>query len=277
MAASADLLMRIIARKREEVAARRRARPASALRDAVPHAPRDASWSAPRDFAAALRRATPAIIAEIKRRSPSKGPLCETLDPAGVARAYETGGAAALSVLTDREFFGGSDDDLVAARATVSLPVLRKDFTIDAWQIAEAAALGADAVLLIVAVLSDGQLGEFIGAAREYELAALVEVHDERDLERAAAAGAALIGVNNRDLRTFAVDIETAIRLRPMIPPGCLSVAESGIRTAGDVARLRAAGYNALLVGEALIASGDPGGQLRRLLGGDGPQREGRP
>ena len=250
----------IVARKRVEVARRKAVRPLTALRDAA--AP------ALRDFAAALRGPGVAAIAEVKRRSPSGGVLREQVDPAALAGEYERNGAAALSVLTDVEYFGGRDEDLTAARRATSLPVLRKDFTVDEYQIHEARRLGADAVLLIVRILGDGELNEFLGLAHELGLAALVEVHDERELERALAAGAGLLGVNNRDLGTLEVSLETALRLAREIPDDCLSVAESGVRTRADVQRLEQAGYDAMLVGETLLRSSDPGARLRGLLGG---------
>jgi indole-3-glycerol phosphate synthase len=258
------MLDRIIARKREEVSERRLRRPLAALRE-FPPPPR-------RDFTAAIAAPGLSVIAEIKRRSPSRGVLREDLDPRHLARSYEDGGAAALSVLTDREFFGGSEQDLQEARACVRLPVLRKDFTIDEYQVYEARALGADAVLLIVRVLSRTQLCELLAAAAAVGLAALVEVHDEAELETALACGAVLIGVNNRDLRTFGVSLEVARRLRPRIPPGCLCVAESGVETREDVRVLESLGYDAALIGEALVRAADPGRRLRELRGLAGVQ-----
>ncbi len=253
------MLERIIVRKREEVSERRMRRPLAALRE-FPAAP-------PRDFSAAIAAPGLSVIAEIKRRSPSRGVLREDLDPRDLARSYERGGAAALSVLTDREFFGGSEQDLQEARACVGLPVLRKDFTIDEYQVHEARALGADAILLIVRVLSRTQLSELLAAAAAAGLAALVEVHDETELETAVACGAVLVGVNNRDLGTFEVSLEVARRLRPRIPPGCLCVAESGIETREDMRVLESLGYDAVLIGEALVRAADPGGRLRELRG----------
>jgi indole-3-glycerol phosphate synthase len=208
-----------------------------------------------------------AVISEIKRRSPSKGDLDPGLDAAEVASAYERGGAACLSVLTDRAFFGGSPEDLVEARAACSLPVLRKDFTVSVLDVYDARRMGADAVLLIAAALSDAELAEFLEAAGKCSLAALVEVHDDEELARALAVGADLVGVNQRDLSTFEVDHERALRLGAAIPPGVVSVAESGIRDAADVAALAAAGYRAVLVGETLVRSGDRSGAVADLLG----------
>lgn len=214
---------------------------------------------APRGFAAGLRAAhKPAIIAEIKRRSPVKGNLRVDLDAAQVGRAYQAGGAACLSVLTDDESFGGSADDLRTARAATSLPVLRKDFTVSAADVCDARLMGADAVLLIVAALDDVELGAFRTLAVEVGLDALVEVHDEAELERALAVGADLVGVNQRDLATFHVDRGRAARLSKAIPPGVTLVGESGIRDAADVAALLDAGVHAVLVGETLVTADDP-------------------
>ncbi len=224
-----------------------------------------------RDFTAALvagREARGvAVISEIKRRSPSKGDLDPTLDPAAVAAAYETGGSSCLSVLTDEAFFGGSRADLEAARVACSLPVLRKDFTVGPLDVCDAGAMGADAVLLIVAALADDELADLLTLARDLGLAALVEVHDEPELDRALAAGAELVGVNQRDLRTFEVDRERAVRLGARIPDGVVAVAESGIRDAADVGRLAAAGYSAVLVGETLVRSADRSSAVDGLLG----------
>ncbi|MGH9068317.1 MAG: indole-3-glycerol phosphate synthase TrpC [Acidimicrobiales bacterium] len=248
----ATYLDRILARHREAAGADRR--PVGQLVEAALDAP------APRGFAAAISdRAGDgvAVVAEIKRRSPSRGALDEGLDPARAARDYESGGAACLSVLTDGEFFGGSPEDLRAARAGCSLPVLRKDFTVSEQDVADTRIMGADAVLLIAAALSDGELAAFHGLARRLGLDALVEVHDEAEVDRALAAGATLVGVNQRDLYSFEVDRERAGRLRPRIPPGVVAVAESGIASPEDAARLAGAGYDAVLVGEWLVRSGD--------------------
>ena len=199
-----------------------------------------------------------AVIAEVKRRSPSKGPLAPDLDPAGLARAYEDGGAAAVSVLTDVQFFGGSPEDLAAARAATGLPVLRKDFTVDARDVVDARLMGADCVLLIAAALDQAELVDFMALANQVGLDALVEIHDEEELERAVAAGADLIGVNQRDLVTFAVDTDRAVRMAPQMPAGVVRVAESGIAGPHDASVLAEAGYHAVLVGESLVTSGDP-------------------
>ncbi|MBX7184259.1 MAG: indole-3-glycerol phosphate synthase TrpC [Vicinamibacteria bacterium] len=219
-----------------------------------------------RDFARALRGPGLSVIAEIKRRSPSKGELQPQLDVAETARAYSLGGAAAISCLTDARFFGARDDDFAQAR-TAGLPVLRKDFLIDEIQIDESASLGAAAVLLIVKILEGRRLETLLRHAASLGLEALVEVHDEAELDRALSAGASIVGVNNRDLGTLEVDPERALRLRPRIPAGTLSVAESGVRSRGDIDSLAAAGFDAVLIGEALVASSDPVAALMNLTG----------
>jgi indole-3-glycerol phosphate synthase len=219
-----------------------------------------------RDFLAALTSRQPAVIAEIKKASPSKGVLAEEFDPAAIARLYEQGGAAALSVLTDEKHFQGSLSDLESARRAAPLPALRKDFTIDPYHVYQAAAYGSDAILLIAAILTERQMRDFRELADRYRMAALVEVHDEEDLKVAVASGARLIGVNNRNLHTFEVSLDTSLRLADEIPTGIVRVAESGIHSSADVERLRAAGYHAFLVGEHLMRSGDPAGALRALL-----------
>ncbi len=216
-----------------------------------------------RNFRASLISSKPAIIAEIKKASPSKGVLSEDFDPSAIAKLYASGGAAALSVLTDREFFKGSLDDLGLARASVDLPVLRKDFTIDEVQIIEAAAHGADAILLIAALLDELAMRRFRELAAHYQMAALVEVHDEAELDRALGSGAEIVGVNNRNLHTFEVTLETSLRLAEKIPSGVIKVSESGINSAADVKRLT--GYNAFLVGEHLMKSLDAVAALREL------------
>ncbi|MGH9226861.1 MAG: indole-3-glycerol phosphate synthase TrpC [Acidimicrobiales bacterium] len=217
----------------------------------------------PRDFRAALVAPGLSVIAEVKRRSPSKGALNPDLDPALVAKSYAEGGAAALSVLTDRDYFGGSPDDLAAARSAVDVPVLRKDFTVDARDVADARLMGADAVLLIVAALSDEELARFSGLAAELGLAALVEVHDGAELDRALSAGATIVGINQRNLRTFEIDRGLAARLGAQVPHGVVKVAESGIRDANDIPD----GFHAVLVGESLVTSSDPSPALRSLRG----------
>jgi indole-3-glycerol phosphate synthase len=219
-----------------------------------------------RDFRRALAARAPAIIAEIKKASPSKGLLAQDFDAARLARQYEAGGAAALSVLTDEAFFQGSLADLAAARGVCGLPLLRKDFTLYGNHVTEAAAGGADAILLIAAILDAGEIRKLAAMAAGYGMAALVEVHDERELAKALDAGAGIVGVNNRDLTTFEVTLETSLRLAQHIPSGVLKVSESGIRTARDIERLREAGYQAFLVGEHLMKSADPAEAVRALL-----------
>jgi indole-3-glycerol phosphate synthase len=254
-----DVLARIVARKREELAG---------IRPPIADWERAAEIAAAsrRDFAAALHAATPAIIAEIKKASPSKGILSHDFDPAHIAAGYERGGAAALSVLTDQSFFQGSLADLQNARASSVLPVLRKDFTIAGTHVLEAAAHGADAILLIAAILTEREIRDFREAAARYRMAALVEVHDRRELDVAIAAGSEIIGVNNRDLTDFSVSLETSLRLAEHIPAGVIRVSESGIHNASDIAKLRAAGYTAFLVGEHLMKSGDSARALRKLV-----------
>jgi indole-3-glycerol phosphate synthase len=253
-------LDRILETHRARAAADRRS--LSALAD-------EAAAAGPtRGFARALQAADGvAVIAEIKRRSPSKGALAPGLDPASLAGAYAAGGATCLSVLTDEEHFGGSADDLRAARAAVELPVLRKDFTVAAVDVYDARIMGADAVLLIAAALDDDELHELHDLALVLGLDALVEVHDEPEVDRAIAAGATLVGVNQRDLVTFEVDQARAVRVAPRIPDTVVRVAESGVTGPADAAVLRAAGYDAVLVGEHLVRSGDPAAAVRGLRG----------
>lgn len=248
------ILDEILVTKRDEVTVLRRPETRDLLRRHALEAP------APRDLAAALRPGdgTLAVIAEIKRRSPSKGELAPDLDPAALASEYAAGGAAALSVLTDRPYFGGSVADLQAARDACSLPVLRKDFVIDAVQVDESRAIGADAILLIVAAVDDERLHDLHAYAVELGLAVLVEAHDDAEVERALDAGARIVGVNSRSLQTFGEDLGTAERLRGRIPSDVVAVAESAIRSAADAARMQAAGFDAILVGEALVRADDP-------------------
>jgi indole-3-glycerol phosphate synthase len=256
----ATYLDRILAAHRAHAAADHRS--LEALRD-------EASATAPaRGFAAALAAADGlAVIAEVKRASPSKGDLNVGLDPAAVAAAYESGDATCLSVLTDEDWFQGSAADLRAARAAVSLPVLRKDFTVAAADVCDARIMGADCVLLIAAALDDAELADFHALATEIGLDVLVEVHDEPELERALSAGAVLVGVNQRDLVTFEVDTERAVRMAPQMPAGVVRVAESGVRGVPDATRLAEAGYHAVLVGESLVTAGDHGAAVAALRG----------
>jgi indole-3-glycerol phosphate synthase len=254
------VLGEIVARTRERVRETKARLPLEQLLAAAPPAP------ARRAFAHAISRIKANVIAEFKRRSPSRGPIREDLAPDDVAVAYEAAGAAALSVLTDQDFFGGSTEDLRRARTATLLPVLRKDFVVDPYQVWEAAALGADAVLLIVAVLSDAELRHLLETAEGAGVESLVEVHDEGELDRALRVGAQIVGVNNRDLKTMRVDLGTALGLASSIPDQVIAVAESGIATGGDVRRLREAGYDAFLVGEHLMRAPDPGIALAALL-----------
>jgi len=259
-----SLLDDIIAARRARLEIRKAEVPIDRIRETA--ARRMELASERRDFAGALTRPGLGVIAELKQASPSRGQLCSDYRPRQIAPAYETAGAVALSVLTEEQFFLGSLGDLQEAREATPLPVLRKDFILEPYQVYESAAAGADALLLIVAALNDADLGSMIALATGLEMAALVEVHDEDELFLALAAGARIIGVNNRDLRTFEVDLETSLRLRPMIPPECIAVSESGIGTAADLARLHAAGFDAVLIGERLITQADPGEALRELL-----------
>jgi indole-3-glycerol phosphate synthase len=248
-----------VSHKREEL--RSAAVPATDLRHAA-----ESRRAQRRDFTAALRTKRPAIISEIKKASPSKGLLVENFKPAELARQYETGGAAALSVLTDREFFQGSLDDLRTARAACTLPVIRKDFTLADYHVLEAAAVGADAILLIVAILDDTELRCLRELAAEFGMAALVEAHNAQELERAVRSDARLIGINNRDLNTFRVSLDTSVALAHSIPDGVIKISESGIFNADDIHRLMDAGYDAFLVGEHLVKSGDATQALRELV-----------
>jgi indole-3-glycerol phosphate synthase len=263
----ADILDRILAAKRVEVAAARARLP---LPDLEKHA---AAASPPRGFAAAIsakiRAGKPAVIAEIKRASPSMGVIRTDFDPARIAASYAAHGAACLSVLTDREYFGGSREDLQAARAACSLPVIRKDFIVDPYQVVEARAWGADCILLIMDAAPDAELARLESLAKSLGMDVLVESHDAGQLERALTLTTPLVGVNNRDLRTFEIRLETTLDLAGAIPPGRILVAESGITTPADVRRLRAGKVSAYLVGGALMAADDPGEALSQLFFAD--------
>jgi indole-3-glycerol phosphate synthase len=254
-----DILARIVAKKRENLAS---------TRPPIDQWERQAEQARTRrrDFCAALRSHTPAIIAEVKKASPSRGLLAPDFDPVRTALQYEEGGAVALSVLTDEEFFQGSLRDLETARAAVALPVLRKDFTIAPEHVLEAAAHGADAILLIAAILTEKEMRDFREGAARFGMRALVEVHNSRELDAAIAAGSEIIGVNNRDLTTFEVTLETSLRLAEHMPQGVVRVSESGIHDARDIAMLGAAGFTAFLVGEHLMKSADPAAALRKLV-----------
>lgn len=259
-----DILRTILSRKAEEIAERAQRVSMHELGKSI------AGLPAPRDFVGALHAKSaaglPAVIAEIKKASPSQGVIRPDFDPASIARSYEAAGAACLSVLTDRDFFQGSEEYLRQARNACSLPILRKDFTIDRYQVYEARAIGADCILLIVAALGDAMLAELLALAEHLELAALVEVHDGAEMERALAAGARFIGINNRNLRTFKTRLETTYELMQMVGEGVLLVTESGIHTTADVTDMRQRGIVCFLVGEAFMRAPDPGGKLKELF-----------
>jgi len=260
----ADVLIPILATKAKEVAAARAARPLAAVREEAGAAP------PVRDFVGALRARIgsggTAVIAEIKKASPSRGVLRPIFDPAGIATRYEAGGATCISVLTDREYFQGAPEHLAAARAACTLPTLRKDFFVDDYQVFEARACGADCILLIVAALEDARLAALEACAASLGMATLVEVHDAAELDRALKLSTPLVGVNNRNLRSFAVSLDTTLALLPKIPRDRIVVTESGILVPADVARMRGAGVEAFLVGEALMRAADPGAALCALF-----------
>jgi indole-3-glycerol phosphate synthase len=261
--AASDLLGTIVAATRTRVEVQAARVPVDTVRARAEEAPRVTG------FTAAVARADRLnVIAECKRRSPSRGVLRRTYDPVAIARAYEAAGAAAVSVLTEPTFFDGDLDHLRAVRQAVGLPLLRKDFIVCPYQLWEARAAGADAVLLIVAALNAGELESLLGEARAIGLDVLVEVHDEPELDRALGSGAELVGVNNRNLRTLAVDVDASRRLGGRLPPQVIGVAESGLTTAHDLYALRATGYRAFLVGERLMTAADPGAALRELMTG---------
>ena len=259
-----DILHRILHRKAEEVAERRRETPYDELLSTA------AAAGKPRGFARALRArieaGQPAVIAEIKKASPSKGVIREDFQPEAIARSYAAGGAACLSVLTDRDFFQGSEDYLQQARAACALPVLRKDFTIDPYQVYEARAIGADCILLIAAALDDALMRDLARLATSLGMDVLVEVHDRSELERSLPLELPLIGINNRNLRTFDVSLQTTLDLLPLIPEGRTVVTESGILAPPDVALMRSHGVLAFLVGEAFMRASEPGVELQRLF-----------
>jgi indole-3-glycerol phosphate synthase len=260
-----DILNQIVAVKHEEIAAAKKKKPLEAIReDAL-------SRVLTRDFEGALRAkiaaGKPAVIAEVKKASPSKGVLREEFVPADIAQSYAEHGAACLSVLTDRQFFQGSPDFLKQARASCDLPVLRKDFMVDPYQVYEARAMGADCILLIAACLGDAQMAELEGIARSLDMAVLVEVHDGGELQRALKLKTKLVGVNNRNLRTFEVSLDTTLDMLKNVPADRLLVTESGILKGEDVQRMRAAGVHAFLVGEAFMRAADPGEALAGLFG----------
>jgi indole-3-glycerol phosphate synthase len=264
------VLSRIIESRRAEVSRRKRILPETVLRMAAGKA------DAPRDFAGALSRGQVNVIAEIKKASPSAGVLRGDFQPAPLARGFEQAGAAALSVLTEEENFQGALAHLRDARAAVALPVLRKDFIVDPWQVWEARAANADSFLLIAAALDNAALADLLALGRELRMEPLVEVHTEDELERVMAAGARVIGVNNRNLHTLEVRVETSLELVETIPEHCIAVSESGLRSAEDLRRLRAAGFDAFLIGESLMREADPGAALGRLIAAAGDADSGK-
>ncbi len=260
--AADNVLARIVAQKLTEVAAAKSARPADELKRQIVAAPRV------RDFVAALRAApTIGLIAEVKKASPSAGIIREDFDPVAIARIYEAAGASCLSVLTDEKFFQGHLDFLRAVRQAVGIPVLRKDFLIDPYQVLEARAAGADAVLLIAECLDNRQLRELYEATTALGMTALIEIYDPANLDRILPLNPPLVGVNNRDLRSFVTDLDQTLRIQPRVPAGTLLVSESGIKTRADVERLRSHGVGAILVGETLMRSADIGAAVRELIG----------
>ena len=258
---SGTVLDRIVEARRAAIAHRKKSVPEAALRFGVKHG------QPVRDFAAALTRDSLNVIAELKKASPSRGLIRADFDPVALARGFEAAGAAALSVLTEEEFFQGELKYMRDARAAVGVPVLRKDFIVDPWQVWEARATNADSFLLIVAALGDALFAELLALGRELGMEPLVEVHTQQELARALAAGARIVGVNNRDLRTLDVRVETSVELIAAIPDECIAVCESGLRTHEDLVRLRALGFDAFLIGEHLMAQPDPSAALRTLLG----------
>ena len=255
------ILQKIVENKREEVARQKEILPLGELRQMLADRPPT------RDFEGAIRDRGCAVIAEVKRSSPSKGRIREDFDPVGIAGIYEDNGASAISILTERKFFEGNAAYVPQISSVVGLPLLRKDFIIDPYQINETRVLGADALLLIARLLEAGELRDFLGLASELGLAALVEVHDAADMEKAVSSGARIVGINNRDLATFRTDLEVSIRLARMVPKGVTVVSESGIDSRGDIEKLMEAGIHAFLVGESLMREKDVGKKLRELMG----------
>jgi indole-3-glycerol phosphate synthase len=255
-----NILEQILTDKRIEIAERKKVLPLEKLLEQVPGiGPRP-------DFTAALRGAPMGLIAEVKRRSPSAGMIRDPFDPAGIAREYEANGASAVSCLMDHKYFGGGAEDFSAVRRAIALPMLYKEFVVDPWQIAHARVMGASAVLLIAGALAEAQLTAFIEQVEALDLQPLVEVHDRDEMQRAMDAGAACIGINNRNLKTFVTTLDTTYELKEMAPADCTLVSESGIKTPEDVVQLKAAGAHAILVGESLLRESSPGAAARRLL-----------
>jgi indole-3-glycerol phosphate synthase len=255
------MLDKIIAKKREEVEQGKKVAPITYLQELI------ARQKPALDLAPALKGDHIRLIAEVKQASPSRGVLSPNFNPTKLARTYAEGGAAAISVLTEANYFMGSNEHLAAIKEVVALPLLRKDFIFDPYQIYESRAYGADALLLIATILSQGQLKDLVSLSHSLRLGCLVEVHDEGEVERAVLSGAEIIGINNRDLNTFAVDINTTRRLRPLVPKGKIVVSESGIRSRKDMEKLRKWGVDAVLVGEALVTAGDVRAKMKELIG----------
>lgn len=254
-------LQKIIDVKKSEISGQKSLLPLAEMRRRL------ADLSAPLDFEKALRSRALSIVAEVKRSSPSKGRIREDFDPLAIARTYAENGAAAVSVVTERQFFEGQPSFVTGIRKTVRIPLLRKDFIIDSWQVFESRLLGADAVLLIARILEPLRLSDFIFLSRELGLSPLVEVHDEADLEKAVSSGATIIGINNRDLSTFSTDLGVSLRLAPLVPPGSLMISESGIRSRRDMEELASAGIRTFLIGETLMRERDIAGKMGELLG----------
>ena len=255
-----DILDEIVIEKKEEVVQKKRELPVSVLQERL------SRRKPPLDFASALKGDSLRLIAEVKKASPSKGLLCPDFNPVALAKAYARGGAAAISVLTEANWFQGSTEHLAGIKEEVSIPLMRKDFIFDEYQVYESAAYGADAQLLIAAILSQEQLEELLALSRRLGLGCLVEVHNENEVEKASLSGAEIIGINNRDLTTFAVDINTTHRLRPLIPEGRIVVSESGIDNSDDIQKIKEWGVNAVLVGEALVTAGDIQTKMKELI-----------
>jgi indole-3-glycerol phosphate synthase len=257
---AASILEKIVSEKKREVEAKARRLPLAAIKERL------AARKAPRDFAASLRGDNIKLIAEVKKASPSRGVLVRDFDPLALASTYAQSGAAAISVLTEVAHFQGSLEYLAAIRDRVSVPLLRKDFIFDAYQVYESVASGADALLLIAAILSPEQLASLLELSHSLGMSCLVEVHDEREMDKALQSGASIIGINNRDLNTFKTDIETTRRLRPLVPGGKIVVSESGISHGDDVIKLKAWGVDAILVGEALVTASDIPSRIKELM-----------
>ncbi len=252
-----NILEQIIVGKRMEIAGRKLRQPMNRLPELSASVP---------DFRAALRVEPIGLIAEVKRKSPSAGIIRNPLDPASIAREYAAHGATSVSCLMDSSYFGGGDSDFYAVREAVALPLLYKEFVVDVWQIAHARSMGASGVLLIAGALDDHELADFLDAARAYQLTSLLEVHNEKEMERAANAGADCVGINNRDLKSFETTLDTTFKLASLVPEGCTLVSESGIKHAADVSALKAAGAQAILVGESLLRAASPGAAIDLLL-----------